>query len=93
MFASVSLVPPHSPCAQTNDFPLKKTLFGMNVNLLKNDPDWRWALLSTGICITSTMGAWLIFRFFPVSLAEFTHVALLIACRSNYGSRKKSGSA
>ncbi|KAH4074382.1 hypothetical protein HBH98_076040 [Parastagonospora nodorum] len=44
------------------------SLFGMNVNVLTNDPDWRWALLSTGICITSTMSAWLIFRFFPIEL-------------------------
>ncbi|KAH4081955.1 hypothetical protein HBH46_223240 [Parastagonospora nodorum] len=42
--------------------------FGMNVNVLTNDPDWRWALLSTGICTTSTMSAWLIFRFFPIEL-------------------------
>jgi hypothetical protein len=40
----------------------------MNVNVLKDNPDWWWALLAGGFCLTSTMCVWLVFKIFPVLL-------------------------
>ncbi|KAF2825893.1 hypothetical protein CC86DRAFT_324609 [Ophiobolus disseminans] len=42
------------------------SLFGMNVSILKDDPDWRWFLIAGAICLSSTMGAWLIFKCYPI---------------------------
>ncbi|KAH7207877.1 ankyrin repeat-containing domain protein [Fusarium redolens] len=33
-------------------------LFGMNVNILKDDPDWRWFALTAGVLVSMTMGIW-----------------------------------
>ncbi|RYC89300.1 hypothetical protein BFJ63_vAg7902 [Fusarium oxysporum f. sp. narcissi] len=38
------------------------SLFGMNVNLLSNNPDWRWYILVAGVVLTLTVGGWLIFK-------------------------------
>ncbi|OWY51284.1 hypothetical protein AALT_g4570 [Alternaria alternata] len=43
------------------------SLFGMNVNILKDNPDWRWFFLAGSICLVSTICAWLIFKYCPVS--------------------------
>jgi hypothetical protein len=40
----------------------------MNVNVLKDNPDWWWALLAGGFCLTSTMCVWLVFKILPVLL-------------------------
>ncbi|KAB2105292.1 hypothetical protein AG0111_0g7058 [Alternaria gaisen] len=42
------------------------SLFGMNVNILKDNPDWRWFLLAAGICLVSTICGWLIFKYCPI---------------------------
>ncbi|RII24236.1 hypothetical protein CUC08_Gglean011241 [Alternaria sp. MG1] len=46
---------------------LQLSLFGMNVNILKDNPDWRWFFLAGSICLVSTICAWLIFKYCPVS--------------------------
>ncbi|PCD33647.1 hypothetical protein AU210_009867 [Fusarium oxysporum f. sp. radicis-cucumerinum] len=38
------------------------SLFGMNVNLLSNNPDWRWYILVAGVVLTLTVVGWLIFK-------------------------------
>ncbi|CAN9129477.1 unnamed protein product [Alternaria alternata] len=42
------------------------SLFGMNVNILKDNPDWRWFFLAGSICLVSTICAWLIFKYCPI---------------------------
>ncbi|CAI9631388.1 unnamed protein product [Alternaria burnsii] len=42
------------------------SLFGMNVNILKDNPDWRWFLLAASICLVSTICGWLIFKYCPI---------------------------
>ncbi|KAK7215492.1 hypothetical protein V2G26_003495 [Clonostachys chloroleuca] len=39
------------------------TLFGMNINLLQDNPDWRWFLLIGGICLSLSFTGWLTFKF------------------------------
>jgi hypothetical protein len=72
MFASVSchLIP---LCAQksplsfsTNRSIHGQSLFGMNVNILADNPDWRWFLLGVMVCLGTTICAWLIFKYCPV---------------------------
>lgn len=38
----------------------------MNVDLLKDNPDWRWHILVGGIVMTLTIVGWLMFKFDPV---------------------------
>jgi hypothetical protein len=46
----------------------------MNVNILKDDPDWRWFPLAASICLASTLCAWLMFKYCPVSEIYQYHV-------------------
>ncbi|CAH0004853.1 unnamed protein product [Clonostachys byssicola] len=39
------------------------SLFGMNIDLLKDNPDWRWFLLIGGIFLSLTFTGWLVFKF------------------------------
>lgn len=41
------------------------SLFGMNVDLLKDNPDWRWYILVGGTVMTLTIVGWLVFKFNP----------------------------
>jgi hypothetical protein len=43
-----------------------QSLFGMNVNLLKNNPDWRWYLVFGGTISIATLMGWLLFKYSPV---------------------------
>lgn len=47
---------------------LYQSLFGMNINLLENNPDWRWYLLVGEMCLVSTIVGWLVFKFTSVRL-------------------------
>jgi Mg2+ and Co2+ transporter CorA len=38
-----------------------KSLFGMNINLLKDNPDWRWFLPIAVTLILMAFGLWLLF--------------------------------
>jgi uncharacterized membrane protein len=38
----------------------------MNVDLLKDNPDWRWYLLFGGAFLMITFAGWLIFKINPV---------------------------
>ncbi|KAK4113096.1 hypothetical protein N656DRAFT_778619 [Canariomyces notabilis] len=42
------------------------SLFGMNIDLLKDNPDWRWYVLFGGTFLMITFVGWLIFRINPV---------------------------
>jgi hypothetical protein len=35
----------------------------MNVNILENNPDWRWYLLFGGGCLILTVSVWLLFKY------------------------------
>ncbi len=39
----------------------------MNVDLLKDNPDWRWYVLFGGALLVITFVGWLIFKLNPVS--------------------------
>ncbi|RKL42808.1 hypothetical protein BFJ70_g4505 [Fusarium oxysporum] len=41
------------------------SLFGMNVDVLKDNPDWRWFIPTAGATITLTICGWLIFEYMP----------------------------
>ncbi|KAH6884162.1 ankyrin repeat-containing domain protein [Thelonectria olida] len=41
------------------------SLFGMNVNSLENNPDWRWYVAFSGGTMGLTVLAWLIFKYNP----------------------------
>jgi Mg2+ and Co2+ transporter CorA len=43
-----------------------QSLFGMNVNLLKDSPDWRWFILLAGTIVILTLVVWLAFKYIPV---------------------------
>jgi Mg2+ and Co2+ transporter CorA len=51
-----------------------QSLFGMNVDLLKDNPDWRWYVPFGGAFLIITFVIWLIFKFNPVS-GIFSRVA------------------
>lgn len=38
----------------------------MNVDLLKDNPDWRWFILFGGTLLIVTLVGWLVFRLNPV---------------------------
>ena len=43
-----------------------QSLFGMNVSILKDNPDWRWYLLFGGAFQIFTLVGWLSFKYIPV---------------------------
>ncbi|KAG7425970.1 Serine/threonine-protein phosphatase 6 regulatory ankyrin repeat subunit B [Fusarium oxysporum f. sp. raphani] len=45
---------------------LASSLFGMNVDVLKDNPDWRWFIPIAGMTITLTICGWLVFEYIPV---------------------------
>ena len=45
---------------------LMQSLFGMNVDILEKNPDWRWYLLFSGGCLTLTVLVWLLFKYSEV---------------------------
>ncbi|KAF2188018.1 hypothetical protein K469DRAFT_567803, partial [Zopfia rhizophila CBS 207.26] len=48
------------------------SIFSMNVDIFKNDPDWRWYLLFGGVSLIFTMCGWLIFKCCPVRDSPLT---------------------
>jgi len=42
------------------------SLFGMNVDLLKDNPDWRWYVLFGGTALILTVVGWLVFKYIPI---------------------------
>ncbi|PYH99006.1 hypothetical protein BO71DRAFT_3305 [Aspergillus ellipticus CBS 707.79] len=42
------------------------SLFGMNVNLLDDNPDWRWYLVLGGASLLFTVIMWTLFKFVPI---------------------------
>ncbi|CVL09207.1 uncharacterized protein FMAN_15451 [Fusarium mangiferae] len=44
------------------------SLFGMNVNILENNPDWRWYLLFVGTTLLLTIAVWLSFKYVKVEV-------------------------
>jgi hypothetical protein len=43
----------------------------MNINLLRDDPDWKWSLLVAALSCTLTMGIWIAFKIPLVSSIVF----------------------
>ncbi|CAG7939810.1 unnamed protein product [Penicillium salamii] len=46
------------------------SLFGMNVDLLQNNPDWKWYLLFGGLSLILTGTLWMASKFFPISFQK-----------------------
>ena len=44
-----------------------KSLFGMNVNLLADNPDWKWYLVIGASSLLLTLAIWVIFKLNSVS--------------------------
>jgi len=44
-----------------------QSLFGMNINLLRDNPDWKWSLLVAALSCFFTMGAWIVLKVPRVS--------------------------
>jgi hypothetical protein len=42
----------------------------MNVNIVKDNADWRWFVVFGGSALTLTMITWLIFKYFNVSVGN-----------------------
>ncbi|KAE8376541.1 ankyrin repeat-containing domain protein [Aspergillus bertholletiae] len=42
------------------------SLFGMNVDILQNNPDWRWYILCSTLCLLSTVAIWVSFKFLNI---------------------------
>ncbi|KAL6229653.1 hypothetical protein BDW75DRAFT_245541 [Aspergillus navahoensis] len=42
------------------------SLFGMNVDLLRGNPDWRWYILVVTILLSITLTGWLVFKYNPL---------------------------
>ena len=40
----------------------------MNVDILENNPDWRWYLLAAGASLTVTVVGWLTFKYSQVHI-------------------------
>lgn len=51
-----------------------QTLFGMNVDILRDDPTWRWYPLVGGGLLLLTVAVWVATKFFDVGAlsAEYT---------------------
>ena len=45
-----------------------KTVFGMNINLLEDNPSWWWYLPLLGAILALTLVGWLLFKYNPVRL-------------------------
>ncbi|KAJ6159236.1 hypothetical protein N7485_012062 [Penicillium canescens] len=41
---------------------LTSSLFGMNVNVLQDNPDWKWSLLVAALSCFLTMGVWIVLK-------------------------------
>lgn len=44
-----------------------KSLFGMNINLLADNPDWKWYLVIGASSLLLTLAIWMIFKLHSVS--------------------------
>jgi hypothetical protein len=63
----------------------------MNVNILKDDPDWRWFPLAASICLAFTSCVWLVFKYCPVSKLQLgvflTYVQIETWMENKFGKR------
>lgn len=41
----------------------RQSLFGMNVDILASNPDWRWYILLGGGFLVVTVLGWLLFKY------------------------------
>ncbi|KAK2792388.1 hypothetical protein FQN52_003323 [Onygenales sp. PD_12] len=64
------------------------SLFGMNVDILKGNPDWRWYILFGGVCLTLTLTGWLIFKYCPIEKWVERHIGTKIEKAIKSGSPK-----
>jgi hypothetical protein len=62
MFASVRLHPSTFPGMRLLKQFYTQSLFGMNVNILKDNPDWRWYILFGRAFLILTIVGWLGFK-------------------------------
>jgi hypothetical protein len=61
----------------------------MNVNLLQNNPDWRWYILFVAVLLLLTLTGWLVFKYNPVSglpceLSDIFHFFLYLALQLTF---------
>lgn len=47
----------------------------MNVNLLENNPSWKWYLIVAAPLLVLVLGVWILFKYLPV----FVTAAVVIA--------------
>jgi len=69
MFASVSFTGYLTVARESYRAELIKpfqSLFGMNVDILKDNPDWRWYILFGGAFLILTLVGWLVFKYTQV---------------------------
>ncbi|KAK2690543.1 hypothetical protein QWA68_010254 [Fusarium oxysporum] len=66
------------------------SLFGMNVNLLSNNPDWRWYILVAGVVLTLTVVGWLIFKELA-ELIKYQIQPLMERCREQHVNHERCG--
>ena len=55
-----------------------KSLFGMNVNLLADNPDWKWYLVVGAASLLLTLAMWMIFKLNSVSQPTTSNFAMAV---------------
>ncbi|KAF4947140.1 hypothetical protein FSARC_14045 [Fusarium sarcochroum] len=65
------------------------SLFGMNVDILENNPDWRWYLLFVGSILLLTITGWLFSKYFEAERWVEAHIGRRIQMFT--GQAKHSG--
>ena len=65
-FLLFSFFPPNSHLVINRSLGFQ-SLFGMNVNVLRDNPDWKWSLLVAALSGFLTMGVWIVLKVPRVS--------------------------
>ena len=63
----------------------------MNVNLLKDNPDWRWYMLFAGAFLSLSIAGWLLVRYNPVRIISLTSLVILTRNTDRIVGRGQSG--
>ncbi|KAJ5538533.1 hypothetical protein N7494_008012 [Penicillium frequentans] len=68
------------------------SLFGMNVNLLQDNPDWRWYILFGGLTLVFTAALWLITKCIPQAVRSIAAGKLGVLLREGRNKRSSNSS-
>ncbi|KAG8349560.1 hypothetical protein FVEN_g12258 [Fusarium venenatum] len=70
------------------------SLFGMNVNILEDNPDWRWYLLFVSTILFLTIAVWLLFKYLKIETEVQKHLnRWRMEFKKRKGNQKKRGTA